>query len=864
MRTQGRYEAGTATLRPFRSPHRRVTSRRSGVTALQRPPSDAGHQGSRRLVDRDGGDRCGGEGLRGTLTAVVVALTVLPLFSGCPDEPGDDDATVLSGYGESCAGDGDCVTGLRCAGNGTCLYPDEPGTAAEGDYCIATEYCLWGLVCDHDGVCARAGSPGTAGRGETCASDADCEAMMRCADGACYGFPVPLWPGVACADTDADTGPFRLLFEVPREGDIPDEFYRLPFPNDIRVHDGRLDLAGHPSPGALIPEFGDVVGTTIETLEQDVGGFGNNATVFFRFSDKLDYNTLKLGYPEDGATVYVVDITTGSDAYGTVQAVGYYVDANPGMYICDNWLALFNGPGRPYQAGHTFAAIVTTGVLQRDTGEPVQQDADFAALMADTPPEDPTLAEAWDVYQPFRDWVASSGMDPANIAGAAVFTVQDPIQEAQAVREAVRQTDPPAAAGLHLCEAGDPGPYADPDDPERGCGPTSDLYYEIQGTLTVPVFQEGTPPYKDAADGGDVHRNPDGTIAPVGEETVVFALTIPKAERPPNGWPLVVFAHGAGGNYRSFVTGGVADWLSDITTDDGTQVGFAILGIDQLFSGPRAHPENWDEAWLAYDPDAYQPDTLFYNVLNPRAARTNLLQAAADDFQLVRLAESLVWTAEESPIGDAVYFDTDNIYFVGHGLGAVGGVACLAWEPLVHAGVLAAGGVLDAEILSNKSRPVDLAAMVRAAVADPDIARHHPAVNLMQAVLERSDPVDYAESVLRFPQEGVGPHHLLMVYGLDDPYVPEWAQYALIKGLHIPQMPNGHEQLESVSTVSGDVSGNIWIDGGSVTGAGPLYVATGGGNVDDALYEDEDARFQVSQFLATAVRDRVPTIPALE
>ncbi len=791
----------------------------------------------------------------------VLVTATLVWTTGCPDEPEDDDATVGMAHGEPCAGDDDCQSGLRCAGNGTCLYPKEPGTASEGEACVATQYCRWGLVCNHEGLCAQSGTDGTGGAGAVCTTDADCEATFWCEDETCRGYGIPLWPGVTCTDPEEDSGPFRVLFEVP--GDTPpSEFYRLPFPNDIRTRDGRPDLSGHPSPGLLDPDLGDVVGAAIQTLEEQVSGFGNNAAIYFRFSDRPAYDTLTLGYADQGATVYVVDVTAGSPSFGQEQAIAYYADSNPGKYICSNWLAIVNGPGRPFEAGHTYAAVITTGVLSRDEATPLEQDTDFAPLLDPDPPDDPRLETAWAVYAPLRDWLNAADIAPDTIGAAAVFTVQDPAPDFDAVREAVRAADPPDPSGLHLCEEGDPGPYADDGDPDRGCTEVSEAFFEIQGTLDIPTFQDGTPPYKALEDGGDLHDQGNGAVTPSGTETVVFSLTIPRAERPAEGWPLILFAHGTFGNYRTFVTEGLADLFSNVETDDGTRVRFAILGIDQVLNGPRAHPENWSDTWLERDPGAYDPDLLFYNVLNPPAARTNAIQAVADYFYLVRMAESLVWTAEQSPTGEVVSFDSSHVYFLGHGQGAASGVPFLAHEPGVEAAVLAGAGASLADWLPDKTLPDHLPDLVRAALADPDIARIHPAVNLLQAALERVDPVDPAGAVMRTPTETVGPHHLLMLHAADDPYVPESIQYALVKGLRLPQLTNGLAPLDNVSTVNGDVSGNVWSGGTSVTAAVTLYNPDQG-NPHFVLYQDDDARYQMSQFLATSVRDGVPTIPAL-
>ena len=43
---------------------------------------------------------------------------------------------------------------------------------------------------------------------------------------------------------------------------------------------------------------------------------------------------------------------------------------------------------------------------------------------------------------------------------------------------------------------------------------------------------------------------------------------------PASGWPVVLYAHGTGGNYLSFVSGGVAERLA--------RAGLASVGVDQV------------------------------------------------------------------------------------------------------------------------------------------------------------------------------------------------------------------------------------------------------------------------------------------
>src|SRR3954469_19235794 len=93
-------------------------------------------------------------------------------------------------------------------------------------------------------------------------------------------LPTPIAaPVTACQDEPAAVP--RLLFQVPRDGDRSEDFYRLPFPNDIRKRDGRVSLAGHPRPGGS--QLVDPVAAIADAIEADSAGFGVNSAVYARF-----------------------------------------------------------------------------------------------------------------------------------------------------------------------------------------------------------------------------------------------------------------------------------------------------------------------------------------------------------------------------------------------------------------------------------------------------------------------------------------------------------------------------------------------------------------------------------------------------
>lgn len=804
-------------------------------------------------------------GYRPILSLGGVWLSLAMLFvTGCPDDtspqgpgPGDDDdGTGL--WGDDCVSSDDCLSPLVCGGNGTCLNVGEPGTAGPGEDCVSSEYCLAGLVCDHDGTCAEPGDSGTGGSGDSCQDDLDCQAMLECIEGSCHGFQIPLWLGAECTSYHDETGPFRVYFEVP--GDEPlNEFYRLPFPNDARFVNGQLDLSGHPSPGALVDDLGDVTGSMLDAMEQDLTAFGNNHAALLRLSGKVDWETVVIGEPGIG-TLYMVDITEGTEEYGTKFPTGFRGSGERRAYICENWISIDPSDGRPYLPGHTYAAVITEGVKQRDYATAAAQDEDFAEVMSITPPVDTRLTRAWEAYAPFRSWLTDAGIDASLIAGAAVFTVGDPREPLQAVYDAVQETSEPTISGGVLCELGGDDPYDDPADESRGCNGESSSYFEIQGTVDIPQFQVGAPPFKTPDDGGQLNLV-GGVPTPLDSEQVIFSLTIPKGvSMPAGGWPLVLYGHGTGGNYRCAINDGVAEALADVELDDGTHVNFAVLSIDAVLHGPRAHPENWDSAWALIDPSAYDADVLQYNVLNPRAARDTPLQAAADGFQLVRLAQSLMWDAGESLTGQAIDFDADEIHYMGHSLGAVHGVSLVAQEPAIRSAVFSGGGAATIEALVNKQETYDLAGAMMVVLADPDLDRHHPMLNLIQALDDPGDGINQARYVFRETPAGSPRKHVLQMYGLGDTVSPEEIQVALAKGLYVEQVTNGNPAVDGLSQEELPVDGNASIDGDHVTGIVALYQPNAGSDGHTVIFDLAAAQTQYTQFLATAVRDGIPTV----
>ena len=122
--------------------------------------------------------------------------------------------------------------------------------------------------------------------------------------------------GVGCETPDAiDPAPVIPVFEVPRPGVAPSDFYALPFPSDIRRDD-----AGHPIMTDYPTPVG-IVGTYTAALPK-LDGFGTNAAIFQRFTGAIDVDSLPADAAAslaDTASVYLVDVDPDSPEHGQKQ-----------------------------------------------------------------------------------------------------------------------------------------------------------------------------------------------------------------------------------------------------------------------------------------------------------------------------------------------------------------------------------------------------------------------------------------------------------------------------------------------------------------------------------------------------------------
>ncbi len=769
----------------------------------------------------------------------VMAAGLLTACGYVPDFDlgGTDDREMKRYPGEACDDAGEpwsvCTDGYVCSREGgICAEAGEAekGTVPKDRLCTANEHCGFGMVCAASGTCQPEGTTGTAGDGEVCTGSEDCQAFLFCIEDLCRGEqPTNLWPGVSCSVPPKDE--FRAFFEVDGASG---EFYRLPYPNDIRRKDGKIDLADHPVPGSLSEALGDPAAAFVDMVENDLDGFGSQSAIFFRMTDYPNDETLI-----SGETLFLIDIDPDSDTYGEPRSVGYRVSSGANRYICGNWLALIPSTGYPLNPNTTYAAILTTEIQKGQKS--LAQDADFAAMLISRQLSEDRLTPAWEAYQPLRDFLddpealaLSDRRLPETIAVAAVFTTGDPTKKVKKIREAVVTEESPVIKGLEV-----------EDD-------TAFTLY--RGTVSVPFYQQGTRPFARPADGGDISYRANGRPRLVELEDVPFALTIPHGTVPATGWPVIIFAHGTGGSEVSFIDNGLADRMAD--------VGAAVLGLEQVQHGERRGLS--DEAAASGD---FTPEYMFYNFLNPRAARDNNLQAAAELFQSVRLVSDF-----EDISTEAIAFDPERVYFFGHSQGTQGSFLGAAFEPGIKGMILSGAGGVLMESMLEKKQPFDLSTAMSMILMDFDINRVHPMLNIVQTALDSVDPILYAKTVfledlsaLEIPARSV-----LMSSGEGDTYTPEMTQYALAKAMGVRQSVTSGEpldirEIEPPCPADDPDCGEPLLPhqrtysiGGGVTAVVVRYAPPAGIDGHFVMWENPDAIAQTDAFIETMIDPDVP------
>ncbi|MCB9629062.1 MAG: hypothetical protein H6725_16950 [Sandaracinaceae bacterium] len=758
--------------------------------------------------------------------------------------------------GATCQLDLDCADGLRCDAFRRCATE---GDGEAGDLCAGSHECQAGFVCQLQGISATCQMAGTQDIGDVCDSVASCLSGLTCTPATpsplCTS-PGPLpanspppppsvgfWAGVTCPE---DNGAPRAYFDVPTQSELDGDFYRLPFPNDVRRTATGLDLSTHPTPATALDI--DAIDRYLRASEADLDGFSLNPVVFFRFSRAYDWDST-------GGAIHFVNVDPASPEFGATHPAAWLNTFGPiSKYICQDWLGLRTLHGAPLLPGTTYAVILDTSLLPAAAvGGTFQRSADLDALLGDTRPTDVHLGPAWDRYAPLRAFLASDpNLDTADVLNATVFTTQrDP--DLSAFRTAIREGTVPTLSDLTLCDTGVTSPCEDATTGRGACGAADPDFHEIHGHITLPVFQAGTPPYATPADGGAIAYDASGDPVIARTEAVCVAITIPKnATMPVGGWPVLFTGHGTGGSFRDAIDGGRAGEVADAVSGAAT-VHAATISIDLPMHGSRRGATNEG------------PETLFFNFVNPRAARDNVIQGAADLMSVLYFLEQGSVALADSPINAAFSFDATRVAMFMHSQGATHAAMMIANEPLARNVVLSGVGGDLTQSLLNKTQPVNIQALLPLALRDIGgdgrlpTGDFHPALALFQMFFDSADPVNVARRLSRSPRPGQVGTHVFMTYGLGDSYSPEATMqaYAIAGGI---SAVNPTLVTFAVSTVNAPVSANRMVNGESMTIAHRQYQPTAPVDGHFVASQTAEGRTDTQRFILQALAAQTPVI----
>ncbi|MCC6808409.1 MAG: hypothetical protein IT381_13375 [Deltaproteobacteria bacterium] len=625
----------------------------------------------------------------------------------------------------------------------------------------------------------------------------------------------------------------RVEFTIGKGGSVPG-YYDTPWPSELfRKADGSIAFEQFPEASRLL------VSTYVAQAKRDLKAFSVAQTAYFHFSGTP--STSGLPTPGDSmrkeSPVFLLDVDPMSPDKGTFLPLEFRYYDQKLTYVESRVLAAKPLPGFVMRGGNLYAYVVRRD-FKADTGELLGTSADFEAVKWTSPRQQADEEAARLMHVSTFDYLASLGVEREDIAAVALFKTQSPHEMT------VKMMD--VATNLTGNKA--------PRFTDAVWGTDSGTYSVIQGHYCTPNFQSKIEqaPFS-SGDGGtvavDAYGNPQVVDIPPGYRDNAaanndadctplmkarFTMTIPKGKTmPAGGWPLLVSAHGTGGDSRSFL--GENDFSGWAAAN-----GMAVVSTDQPLHGEKTDPGrrpgsdqpvilNIGGFPIPLPPSInLTPNEMFYNPVNPGAGRDNARQSTIDTVVLARLASSTNFDTAKvgsNPLLATLAshtrprFDAAKILLAGHSQGSQTVAPQAAIDPLIKGVLLSGcGGDIRYGIL-RRTKPFEMRSLLSSLLAmqGDELDEFHPLMALAQSFADAVDPQSFAR-LYREPLPGRSKQNVLHYVGTNDNYNPRFTGVALavaLKGV----------QLEPVKEP---------IIGLSLLGISPSNVAVKGNNGDSA------------------------------
>lgn len=666
---------------------------------------------------------------------------------------------------------------------------------------------------------------------------------MRRVFALCAGLSMSL---AACSDGGGVTA--RSMFVLPTSWtELRDtSFFDHPWPSDLRIEGKHPRFTGYYNPSGL-----SIYEEYIRTVGPLLDGFSPAAAGYVRFEGDIDATSL----PQNPAaalarlsSVQLIDVDPGSPERGQRRPVSVEWHRDAGVYWQAGTLAFMPAPGFPLRPRTRYALVVTDALGGVDGGRVAASDELLQVLGIDDA-DSVRAEEAAAAYAPVVEELVAAGIARRNIVHLTAFTTNDPTEELYAVRDALPATVPAPQFHADAWKASKPSPQG---------------WTEYRGRYgPSPNFQEGRLPFASEGDGGAFAFTGSAPIL-VDTFDPRFSLVVPDAAQcpmPDAGYPIVLYAHGTGGDYRSFIRDGTASSLAGQC--------LASMGIDQIFHGTRPGGNG-------------DPELLFFNFQNVTAGRTNGRQAAIDEVQRARLFTETRATIPASVThgGAEVRFDGARVMFFGHSQGGLNGPLLLAADPQLRGAVLSGSSSLLSITLLEKTQPApSVAVLVRTVFLGLDeeqgkeLTIFHPAISLAQSLVDVTDPIHYAPHIAREPRPGFAAKSVYMTEGVNadgsgDSYSPPHGIEAQAVAIGLPvQRPLVRALPQAswggpgaVDVPAEGLAGNL--GGGTASGVLAQWAVPPGSDGHFVVFDVPQATVQAAAFLRALADDPMGRVPA--
>lgn len=657
----------------------------------------------------------------------------------------------------------------------------------------------------------------------------------------CDGSSAP-----ADAGPDASTGPEEVVLRFALDGELAESgrFYDFPFPSDLRLTpEGRPDLRGYPNP--RVQTVDDLLPVAADRPLWPTVPVG-----YFRFSAPVRASALDQTFPAAAsAPVLLMDVDPASPERGRLYptvALTFRRD----RYTGDHLLGVASHPGIVLQPGRTHAIVVRRALGDAE-GRPLGVPDALARLARGETPEGAWGERARTLYAPLWETLDTLGVPRDEVAAATVFTTGDVVAELEALTRRVLETTAVTIEGLRPLER------------------ANDRYCALTGTLSMPQYQRGTPPFDTE---GRFELGPDGLPIEQRRENVRVIVTVPKTPMPAEGYPLLLYLHGSGGVASQVVDRG--PFSSGGTPERGrgpayviAEHGFAAVGAALPLSPDRL-PGAGATEYLNFDNLASFPDTFRQGVIESRL----LLAALA----ALRLPPDALGACELPPLPEGVRqirFDPASFAAMGQSMGGMYTNMLGAVEPRLRALVpTGAGGfwsffILETQLIANI--PTLLGGLLR---TEPDALSHlHPALHLLQLAWERAEPMVYVPRLSRRPLPSLASRPVYQPVGEGDSFFPTRVFDAITLAYGHPQAgdevwPSMQRSL-ALAGLEGVRSYPVALNltserGEDYTGVVVQYAGDGFSDPHDIFMQLPAVRYQWGCFLRTAIVDGAAVVPA--